>query len=297
MVATAQDLKTAGIDCPILVGGAALSNRFTRMKIAPEYEGLVAYANDAMNGLDLANQIMDFERRESLTHVLAEQSKKMLEAAPKVVDAPADAAPRTSSVRRDVEIPQPPDLKTARDAQLRPRRDLRLHQSEDSLREASRLSEFRRGARGRRSQGARAARSRRGSRAADSRAHRHLRQRRLQIFPRAIRRRSHRHDLFAGRQDACSSRSPSAARATRRIYASPTTSPRATPAAPTISACSSPRSAPACARWPRIGKTRATTCARTSCKCSRSKAPRRSPNCCTRRFARCGASAIRRDSR
>jgi 5-methyltetrahydrofolate--homocysteine methyltransferase len=112
MVATAQDLKTAGIDCPILVGGAALSNRFTRMKIAPEYQGLVAYANDAMNGLDLANQIMDFERRESLTHVLAEQSKKMLEAAPKVVDAPADAAPRTSSVRRDVEIPQPPDLKT-----------------------------------------------------------------------------------------------------------------------------------------------------------------------------------------
>jgi 5-methyltetrahydrofolate--homocysteine methyltransferase len=112
MVATAQDLKTAGIDCPILVGGAALSNRFTRMKIAPEYPGLVAYANDAMNGLDLANQIMDFERRELLKHVLAEQSKKMLEAAPKVVDAPADAAPRTSSVRRDVEIPKPPDLKT-----------------------------------------------------------------------------------------------------------------------------------------------------------------------------------------
>src|SRR5580700_2215347 len=112
MVATAQDLKTAGIDCPILVGGAALSNRFTRMKIAPEYQGLVAYANDAMNGLDLANQIMDFERRESLTHVLAEQSKKMLEAAPKVVDAPADVTPRTSSVRRDVEIPKPPDLKT-----------------------------------------------------------------------------------------------------------------------------------------------------------------------------------------
>ena len=112
MVATAQDLKTAGIDCPILVGGAALSNRFTRMKIAPEYPGLVAYANDAMNGLDLANQIMDFERRELLKHVLAEQSKKMLEAAPKVVDAPADATPRTSSVRRDVEIPKPPDLKT-----------------------------------------------------------------------------------------------------------------------------------------------------------------------------------------
>src|SRR6202040_4135662 len=39
MVITAQDLKTAGIACPIMVGGAALSNRFTRTRIAPEYEG------------------------------------------------------------------------------------------------------------------------------------------------------------------------------------------------------------------------------------------------------------------
>ncbi len=111
MVATAQDLKNAGIDCPMLVGGAALSNRFTRMKIAPEYAGLVAYANDAMTGLDLANQIMDFERRESLKRVLGEQSKKMIENAPKIVDSGAAAAPRTSSVRHDVEIPKPPDLK------------------------------------------------------------------------------------------------------------------------------------------------------------------------------------------
>src|SRR6202030_4786012 len=29
MVITAQDLKSAGIDCPLLVGGAALSARFT----------------------------------------------------------------------------------------------------------------------------------------------------------------------------------------------------------------------------------------------------------------------------
>ena len=34
MVITAQDLKSAGIECPMLVGGAALSARFTRMKIA-----------------------------------------------------------------------------------------------------------------------------------------------------------------------------------------------------------------------------------------------------------------------
>src|SRR4029077_2521478 len=32
MVVTAQDLKTAGIECPILVGGAALTNKFTRTR-------------------------------------------------------------------------------------------------------------------------------------------------------------------------------------------------------------------------------------------------------------------------
>src|SRR5262249_50446792 len=78
MVVTAQDLKTAGVACPILVGGAALSNRFTRMKIAPEYDGLVAYANDAMTGLDLANRVMDFERRETLQRTLQDETRRLL---------------------------------------------------------------------------------------------------------------------------------------------------------------------------------------------------------------------------
>jgi len=112
MVITAQDLKTAGIDCPILVGGAALSNRFTRIKIAPEYPGLVVYANDAMSGLALANQIMDYERRESLRLRLEEDSAKMIAAAPKAASAAPAGAAAKSSVRRDIEIPAPPDLKT-----------------------------------------------------------------------------------------------------------------------------------------------------------------------------------------
>jgi 5-methyltetrahydrofolate--homocysteine methyltransferase len=37
MVITATDLKAAGIVAPILVGGAALSEKFTRNKIAPAY--------------------------------------------------------------------------------------------------------------------------------------------------------------------------------------------------------------------------------------------------------------------
>jgi 5-methyltetrahydrofolate--homocysteine methyltransferase len=59
MVLTAHDMKQAGIDTPILVGGAALSRKFTDTKIAKEYDGLVLYAKDAMNGLSIANQLRE----------------------------------------------------------------------------------------------------------------------------------------------------------------------------------------------------------------------------------------------
>ncbi|MEH7444975.1 methionine synthase [Bacillus sp. JJ1122] len=59
MVLTAHDMKQAGINVPILVGGAALSRKFTDTKIAREYDGLVLYAKDAMNGLSLANQLRE----------------------------------------------------------------------------------------------------------------------------------------------------------------------------------------------------------------------------------------------
>src|SRR3984893_2575698 len=111
MVATAQDLTSAGIGCPILVGGAALSARFTRMKIAPEYDGLVAYANDAMEGLDLANQLMDEERRAALRRTLQAEPERLLASAAKPMAAPTHVVRRASTVRQDVEIPQPPDLK------------------------------------------------------------------------------------------------------------------------------------------------------------------------------------------
>jgi 5-methyltetrahydrofolate--homocysteine methyltransferase len=111
MVATAQDLKGAGIGCPILVGGAALSARFTRMKIAPEYGGLVAYANDAMEGLDLANQLMDEERRAALRKTLEAETQKLLASAAKPAAPAPIAGRRASSVRQDVEISLPPDLK------------------------------------------------------------------------------------------------------------------------------------------------------------------------------------------
>ena len=112
MVVTAQDLKTAGIECPILVGGAALTNKFTRTRIAPEYEGLVVYAKDAMNGLDLANQLQDGERRAALADRLVRESESLASTAPVGGAAPDPNRTFTKAVlRHDFPIPQPPDLK------------------------------------------------------------------------------------------------------------------------------------------------------------------------------------------
>ncbi|HKS68677.1 MAG TPA: methionine synthase [Candidatus Acidoferrales bacterium] len=63
MVATAADLREAGIEVPLLVGGAALSEKFTKTKIAPQYGTAVCYAKDAMTGLRLMNELSDPARR------------------------------------------------------------------------------------------------------------------------------------------------------------------------------------------------------------------------------------------
>ena len=77
MVETVQDFRTAGIRVPVLVGGAALSNRFTRLRIAPEYDGMVAYSPDAMSGLALANVIQDADERERLAARLEVESAEL----------------------------------------------------------------------------------------------------------------------------------------------------------------------------------------------------------------------------
>lgn len=63
MVNTAEDLRNAGIDCPVMVGGAALSRSFTDKRIKPMYNGPVLYSVDAMTGLDMANCLADDQKR------------------------------------------------------------------------------------------------------------------------------------------------------------------------------------------------------------------------------------------
>ncbi|MBK7929920.1 MAG: methionine synthase [Bryobacterales bacterium] len=74
MVATANDFRDAGIQVPLLVGGAALSEKFTTLKIGPAYQAPTFYAKDAMTGLRLLNEIMDPAQRDGLlsSHIYTE---------------------------------------------------------------------------------------------------------------------------------------------------------------------------------------------------------------------------------
>ena len=113
MVETAQDLTAAGIDCPVLVGGAALSNRFTRLRIAPAYNGLVLYARDAMDGLAVANRLQDSAQRDALqaeVQTLADEMRAADAAKAATVPTP-ETERRPAAVLRDVTVPTPPDLK------------------------------------------------------------------------------------------------------------------------------------------------------------------------------------------
>jgi 5-methyltetrahydrofolate--homocysteine methyltransferase len=105
MVITASDLKDAGIEIPLLVGGAALSAKFTQTKIAPSYGNAVCYAKDAMTGLRLMNELMDPAKRETLLHAHRAAGNGFgVTTAVKVTEM--TAPPRSPKVRRDLPIPE-----------------------------------------------------------------------------------------------------------------------------------------------------------------------------------------------
>ncbi|MGE5277678.1 MAG: methionine synthase [Acidobacteriota bacterium] len=97
MVTTAQDLTVRGVTVPMLVGGAALSQKFTDHRIAPAYGGLVAYAVDAMRGLALADRILSGEP-ERLALESEAQARRAREAGPAESEAESPlAAPAVRS--------------------------------------------------------------------------------------------------------------------------------------------------------------------------------------------------------
>ena len=115
MVVTGGDLKDNGVTVPLLVGGAALSEKFTKTKIGPSYAAPTFYAKDAMTGLRLLNEIMDPATREQVlaSHIFGEGE-------PSPAPSPQPLGPslesRSSKVRADIAIPAAPYLdRRARD--------------------------------------------------------------------------------------------------------------------------------------------------------------------------------------
>ncbi|HJY07861.1 MAG TPA: B12-binding domain-containing protein, partial [Bryobacteraceae bacterium] len=109
MVVTAGDLHDAGIEVPLLVGGAALSEKFTKTKIGPSYSSPTFYAKDAMTGLRLMNEIMDPElRRKVLSqHIFHDVPPAVV--APEPVMIP-QGDQRSPKVRPDIPVPSAPYL-------------------------------------------------------------------------------------------------------------------------------------------------------------------------------------------
>src|SRR5467141_2304287 len=110
MVVTAQDLKAAGIDIPLFVGGAALTRKFTATRIAAEYGGTTLYAKDAMDGLDLANQLFSPLTREALLERIRTEHAALAAGAESAPARPAAAATVPVSRVPKADPQRPPDL-------------------------------------------------------------------------------------------------------------------------------------------------------------------------------------------
>ncbi|HEY6127038.1 MAG TPA: methionine synthase [Candidatus Acidoferrum sp.] len=104
MVITANDLKDAGIAIPLLVGGAALSAKFTQTKITPSYGNAVCYAKDAMTGLRLMNELMDPATRETVLRANGEAKSTGVSVTTTVTVKELPAVTRSPSVRVDLPI-------------------------------------------------------------------------------------------------------------------------------------------------------------------------------------------------
>jgi 5-methyltetrahydrofolate--homocysteine methyltransferase len=117
MVITAGDLKNAGITVPLLVGGAALSDKFTRSRISPSYERVVVYCKDAMTGLSIMNRLMDPAERDK---VMTEHKPVEAAAVVEKVDEYPETTERSSRVRVLPPLPVPYPERKVRDVpQLR----------------------------------------------------------------------------------------------------------------------------------------------------------------------------------
>ncbi|BEG98950.1 methionine synthase [Bacteroides sedimenti] len=73
MVHVASELQKAGVDIPLMIGGATTSKLHTALKIAPVYRGIVAHMKDAAQNASIAARLINTEARKVLAEELSKE--------------------------------------------------------------------------------------------------------------------------------------------------------------------------------------------------------------------------------
>lgn len=79
MVNVATEMERAGLNIPIMVGGATTSEMHVALKIAPVYSGIVAWVKDAAQNPMLAQRIMNADDRKRFEAELKERYARLRE--------------------------------------------------------------------------------------------------------------------------------------------------------------------------------------------------------------------------
>lgn len=72
MIHVANELERAGLDIPLLIGGATTSQLHTALKIAPVYHAPVIHMKDASQNATIAAQLMNHKQKKELIKILEE---------------------------------------------------------------------------------------------------------------------------------------------------------------------------------------------------------------------------------
>ena len=79
MVNVAEELRKAGLNIPIMIGGATTSELHVALKIAPVYGGSVVWMKDAAQNAIAAARLLDKNQKQAYGQHLEEQYKHLRE--------------------------------------------------------------------------------------------------------------------------------------------------------------------------------------------------------------------------
>ena len=77
MVHVANELQRAGLQIPIMIGGATTSALHTALKIAPVYDGPVIHLKDASQNALVAAKLMNPELKQAYVQALRQEQAEL----------------------------------------------------------------------------------------------------------------------------------------------------------------------------------------------------------------------------